>query len=582
MSAARGLSEETVLATLQRARVLPVVALDDASVVPDLCAALLAGGISTVEITFRTAAAAAALERASEVEGMVVGAGTVLTVEQARAAAEAGAAFAVAPGTDDEIVAACGELGLPFFPGIATPSELGHALRLGCATVKVFPVSTLGGPAFLRAVSATFPQARFLPTGGIDAGSLASYLAVPAVVACGGSWICDARSIRERDFAGIEHRARAAMDGDRMTWPLELRPRDECRYDLVALGEVMLRLDPGEGRIATTRSFRVWEGGGEYNVARGLRRCFGLRTGIVTALADNPVGRLIEDLMLQGGVEQAELVWRAYDGIGLEVRNGLNFTERGFGVRGAVGCSDRANTAASQLRPGDVDWERIFGDDGARWLHTGGVFCALSETTPAVALEAVSAARRHGVVVSYDLNYRPSLWRSRGGADAAAEVNREIVRHVDVLFGNEEDFAMALGYPLEEADENLLELDVGNYERLLGRVLEDQPQVALVASTLRRARTATLNDWSAVCRTRDGFPVGPSFEALEILDRVGGGDSFASGLIYGLLEQHDVDTALAYGVAHGALAMTTPGDTSMATRAEVERLVGGRAPRVDR
>ena len=213
MSTVRGVSEETVLATLARARVLPVVALDDASVVPDLCAALLAGGISTVEITFRTAAAAAALERAAEVEGMVVGAGTVLTVEQARAAAEAGAAFAVAPGTHDELVATCRELKLPFFPGIATPSELGHALRLGCTTVKVFPISTLGGPAFLRAVSATFPQARFLPTGGIDAGSLASYLAVPAVVACGGSWICDQQLIRERDFPGIERRARAAMDG---------------------------------------------------------------------------------------------------------------------------------------------------------------------------------------------------------------------------------------------------------------------------------------------------------------------------------------------------------------------------------
>jgi 2-dehydro-3-deoxyphosphogluconate aldolase / (4S)-4-hydroxy-2-oxoglutarate aldolase len=215
VSVARGLSEETVLATLEQARVLPVVALDDASVVPELCAALLAGGISTIEITFRTAAAAVALERASEVEGMVVGAGTVLTIEQAREAARAGAAFAVAPGTDDELIAACRELGLPFFPGIATPSELGHALRLGCGTVKVFPVSTLGGAAFLRAVSATFPQARFLPTGGIDAGTLASYLAVPAVVACGGSWICDARSIREQDFAGIESRARAAMGASR-------------------------------------------------------------------------------------------------------------------------------------------------------------------------------------------------------------------------------------------------------------------------------------------------------------------------------------------------------------------------------
>jgi 2-dehydro-3-deoxygluconokinase len=367
-----------------------------------------------------------------------------------------------------------------------------------------------------------------------------------------------------------------------MTWPPVLRTREKSRYDLVALGEVMLRLDPGEGRIATSRSFRAWEGGGEYNVARGLRRCFGLRAGVVTALADNPVGRLIEDLMLQGGVEQAQLVWRAYDGVGAEVRNGLNFTERGFGVRGAVGCSDRGHTAASQLRPGDIDWERIFGVEGVRWFHTGGVFCALSKTTPEVALEAVAAARRHGTVVSYDLNYRPSLWHSRGGPEAAAAVNRAIVRHVDVLFGNEEDFSAALGYALEEADEDLLELDVGGYERLLGRVLDEQPQVSLVASTLRRARTATLNDWSAVCRTRDGFLVGPSFESLEILDRVGGGDSFASGLVYGLLEQFDVETALAYGVAHGALAMTTPGDTSMATLAEVERLVAGRAPRVER
>ncbi len=363
---------------------------------------------------------------------------------------------------------------------------------------------------------------------------------------------------------------------------LALRPPEECRWDLVSLGEVMLRLDPGEGRIATTRSFRASEGGGEYNVARGLRRCFGLRTGIVTALADNPVGRLIEDLMLQGGVEQAQLLWRAYDGVGRDVRNGLNFTERGFGVRGALGCSDRGRSAASQLEPGDVDWERIFGVDGVRWFHTGGIFCALSETAAAVALEAVEAARRHGTAVSYDLNYRPSLWRTRGGPEAAAAVNRELVRRADVLFGNEEDFSAGLGYDVDSEDEDLLELDAERYARVLERVLAEQPQLALVASTLRRAWTASVNDWTAVCRTRAGFHTGPSFERLEILDRVGGGDSFASGLVYGLLEGFDTGTALAWGVAHGALAMTTPGDTSMASRAEVERLVAGRAPRVDR
>ena len=366
-----------------------------------------------------------------------------------------------------------------------------------------------------------------------------------------------------------------------MTPLLSLRPREECRYELVALGEVMLRFDPGDRRIVTARSFSVSEGGGEYNVARGLRRCFGLPTGIVTALADNQIGRLIEDLILQGGVEQAQLTWRPYDGIGSEVRNGLNFTERGFGVRGAVGCSDRGNSAASQLRPGDVDWERLFAVDGVRWLHTGGVFCGLSESCAALAQEAVAAARAHGTVVSYDVNYRPSLWKARGGVAAAASVNREIVPNVDVLFGNEEDFSAGLGYPLE-TDEDLLELDVREYERLFERVLTDHPRLSCVASTLRQARTASRNDWSAVCMTRGGFYQGLRFDGLEIFDRVGGGDSFASGLIFGLLEGLPPDQSLAYGVAHGALAMTTPGDTSMATRTEVERLVSGRAPRVER
>ena len=367
-----------------------------------------------------------------------------------------------------------------------------------------------------------------------------------------------------------------------MSAVLAVRPANECRWDLVSLGEVMLRLDPGEARIETTRSFRAWEGGGEYNVARGLKRCFGLRTAVVTALADNPVGRLIDDLVYQGGVERAYLAWVPYDGVGREVRNGLNFTERGFGVRGAVGVSDRGHTAASQMRPGDVDWERIFGVDGARWLHCGGIFAALSETTADVALEAIETARRHGTIVSYDLNYRPSLWKSIGGQTRAAEVNRRLVEHVDVLLGNEEDFSAAIGFAIEGVGDDLLHLDLGAYERLLEQVLAAYPRVALVATSLREVRSATVNDWSAVCRTRDGFHVGPRFDGLEILDRVGGGDSFASGLFYGLLNGWQPDKALAYGVAHGALAMTTPGDTSMATLGEVERLVVGGSARVQR
>ena len=363
---------------------------------------------------------------------------------------------------------------------------------------------------------------------------------------------------------------------------LDLRPASECRWDLVSLGEVMLRLDPGEERIATTRSFRVWEGGGEYNVARGLKRCFGLRTAIVTALVDNPVGRLIDDLIYQGGIDRAHLGWVPDDGVGREARNGLNFTERGFGVRGAVGCSDRGHTAVSQLRPGDVDWEQIFGADGARWFHCGGIFAALSETTAEVALEAMEVARRHGTVVSYYLNYRPSLWKSIGGTQRAAEVNRRLVELVDVLLGNEEDFSAALGFEVEGVDENLLRLDLGVYSQLLEQVMVAYPQLAAVATTLRQVRSATVNDWSAVCQTGDGFHVGPAYEGLEILDRVGGGDSFASGFFYALVNGWEPEKALAYGVAHGALAMTTPGDTSMATLAEVERLVAGGSARVNR
>jgi 2-dehydro-3-deoxygluconokinase len=362
---------------------------------------------------------------------------------------------------------------------------------------------------------------------------------------------------------------------------ITLRPAAECRWDLVSLGEVMLRLDPGDLRVHTARSFRASEGGGEYNVARGLRRCFGLRTAIVTALADNPVGRLVEDLILQGGTDPSRIVWMPYDGVGRSARNGLNFTERGFGVRAARGCSDRGHTAVSQLGPDDVDWEDIFGDSGARWFHCGGVFAALSDSTAEVAKEAMTVARRHGTIVSYDLNFRPSLWAASGGRARAAEVNGSLLEHIDVLIGNEEDFTAGLGFELDGVDENLLELDPTAYEEMLAQVLDRVPQLSIAASTLRQVRSASINDWSAVCHTRERFHTGPWMDGLEIYDRVGGGDSFASGFFYGLMTG-DVDTALAYGVAHGALAMTTPGDTSMATFPEVQRIVAGGSARVIR
>jgi 2-dehydro-3-deoxygluconokinase len=363
---------------------------------------------------------------------------------------------------------------------------------------------------------------------------------------------------------------------------LDLKDKSKCRWDLVALGEVMLRLDPGENRIAHTREFRVWEGGGEYNVARGLKRCFGLNTAVVTALADNPVGRLVQDLIYQGGVDQSYLKWVEYDGVGRQVRNGLNFTERGFGVRAAVGCSDRGHTAVSQLKPGEVDWNQVFEKDGCRWFHTGGIFAALSETTPQVAQEAMRAARRHGTIISYDLNYRASLWKSTGGQKKAQATNSELVRLADVVFGNEEDFSAALGFAPKGVDENFSVLDSAVFKDMIGEVVKEYSNLHVIATTLRSAGSASRNDWGAICYCGGKFYEATQRVNLEILDRVGGGDSFASGLIYGILSGRDPAWAVECGAAHGALAMTTPGDTSMATFDEVQKVMKGISARIAR
>ena len=364
--------------------------------------------------------------------------------------------------------------------------------------------------------------------------------------------------------------------------PLNIRSAESCKFDCLSLGEIMLRLDPGDGRVRTARQFQAWEGGGEYNVARGLRRCFGLRTTVATAFADNEVGRLIEDFILQGGVDTSFVQWKKYDGVGREVRNGLNFTERGFGIRGAVGVPDRGNTAASQMKPGDFDWDYIFGELGVRWFHTGGIFAALSESTATLTEEAVAAAQNHGTIVSYDLNYRPSLWNAIGGHAKAQEVNHRIASNVDVMIGNEEDFTACLGFEVEGVDENISNIEIDSFKNMINRAVSEFPNFKATATTLRAVRTATVNDWGAICWAGGEFFEANHRPELEIFDRVGGGDSFASGLIYGFLSTGCPEQAVNYGAAHGALAMTTPGDTSMATLNEVEKIVSGGGARVVR
>jgi len=363
---------------------------------------------------------------------------------------------------------------------------------------------------------------------------------------------------------------------------LKLRPKEECRYDAVSLGEVMLRLDPGEGRIRTARSFTAWEGGGEYNVIRGLHKCFGLDTAVITALADNEVGLLVKDFIEQGGVDTKLIYMKKTDGIGRICRNGLNFTERGFGIRGAVGCSDRANTAISQATPEDLDFEYIFGTLGVRWLHTGGIYAALSEQSCETVLAAIKTAKKYGTIVSYDLNYRPSMWSAIGGQAKAQEVNKEIAKYVDVMIGNEEDFTACLGFQIEGNDENLKTLNLDGYKKMINEAAATYPNFKAVATTLRQVKTATVNDWSAICWADGEIYKAKQYDGLEIMDRVGGGDSFASGLVYGLMTTGDAELAVNYGAAHGALAMTTPGDTTMASKKEVEAIMGGAGARVQR
>lgn len=357
---------------------------------------------------------------------------------------------------------------------------------------------------------------------------------------------------------------------------------DDTRWDCVSLGEVMLRLDPGWGRVRTTRSFEVSEGGGEYNVARALSKVFGMRTAVVTALVKSEVGDLVADLMMTGGVDLRHVKWVPHDGIGLSSRIGLNFTEKGFGIRPALGVSDRANTAASQLKPGDIDWAQIFEREGVRWLHTGGIFAALSESTAEVAGEAMEAAKRCGAVVSYDLNYRASLWQPHGGSGTAVEVNRRLAPLVDVMIGNEEDFSAALGFEVEGVGEELTNLDASSFRAMIARVIEVFPNLSVVATTLRNARTAGFNDWGAIVYSDGQFHVAQNRENLEIYDRVGGGDGFASGMIWSFLTGRPAAEAVEIGAAHGALAMTTPGDTSMMTESEVLRAVTAQGARVVR
>jgi 2-dehydro-3-deoxygluconokinase len=344
---------------------------------------------------------------------------------------------------------------------------------------------------------------------------------------------------------------------------LKIKPRSECRWDLVSLGEVLLRFDPGDERLHTARSFRVWEGGGEYNVARALARCFRMQAAIVTALADNQIGRLVEDLIMQGGVDRTNILWRPTDGISRSSRNGIYFMERGFGPRPPTGCSDRGHTAVSQIKPGEIDWKDVFENNGARWFHTGGIFAGLSDSTADAAEEAMIAAKASGTIVSYDLNYRSSLWAGRGGLEGANAVNRRMLRHADLAFG------------IEGFDPSLAGFSTDAFRSAAESMAESHPGLGVLATTLRDIPSASRHNLSAACFFGGEVVKAKDHLGVEVLDRVGSGDAFAAGIIYGLLSTEPIQHCVDLAASSAVLAMTTPGDGSAATLDEIEQFDKG-------
>lgn len=359
---------------------------------------------------------------------------------------------------------------------------------------------------------------------------------------------------------------------------MNIRDAESCRHDLVSLGECMIRLSPpGYGRIEFAPLLEVWVGGGEYNVAYALAR-LGLRTGWVGGLNSSPMGAVIRNHARSAGMDVSHVVERNWDGVGKRDRIGLNFTEVGTSKRASATLYDRSHTATSGMRPGDVNWNKLFREEGVRWLHTGGIFAALSDGTRQVVAEAVRAAHDAGTLVSYDLNFRSKLWSSK----EAIETTKPLVPYIDCLIGNEEDFQKVLGYEVEGVDVEKGELDTAAFKHMVNRVVTDFPNVKVVGTTLRGVKSALVNDWSAILWTEGQFYDGLRFDGLEIEDRVGGGDGFASGFAYGFLTGKDPQHCVNLGVAHGALLMSTRGDTSQITLEELLHTAGGGSARIKR
>lgn len=357
---------------------------------------------------------------------------------------------------------------------------------------------------------------------------------------------------------------------------LDIR-KDDCHLDFLSLGALVHRLDPGIIPFRKARSVEIHVSGGEYNVAAGLSDCFGLKTGIASAMVDYGIGELVESRVREMGVQT---YFKRFEHNGV---NGPNiaavYSDRGFGARPPVVFYNRANEAGAMLKAGDFDWDEIFGR-GVRWFHSGGIYAALSSTTSGLIIEAMKAAKRHGAITSFDLNYRPKLWAPIGGLEQAQETFRAIVENVDVLLGNEEDLQLGLGIEGQDV-ETSSKLDTTAFFGMIDQVASEFPNIQAVATTLREVENSNRHQWGAVVWCQGEQAITPVRE-LGVVDRIGGGDGFATGLIYGFLDGRSLDDCARLGWAHGALLTTFPGDTTMAKLSEVEAFAAGASARVQR
>lgn len=359
---------------------------------------------------------------------------------------------------------------------------------------------------------------------------------------------------------------------------LKIKPEKECEFDLISLGECMIRLSPpGHQRIEFATHFEAWCGGGEYNAAYALSR-LGLKTGWVSKLVDNPLGYFIRNHTMGSGMDISEVAWVPYDGVGKKDRIGLNFTEVGTGIRASVTLYDRGQSAASHMKFEDVNWERIFRKRKVRWFHTGGIFTALSDGCADLVKKVMKIAKDTGTIISYDLNFRGNLWSS----EKAIETTKELVPYIDVLIGNEEDFQKVLGFEIEGVDENLKELLLESYKKMVKKVVFAYPHIKIVGTTLREVISGLLNNWSAILYHEGNFYQSKKYENLEIEDRVGGGDGFCSGMIYGIFNDFSPQEWVDLGAAHGALLQSTRGDTQMITKEELMHVFKGGSARIKR